>query len=426
MKRVWQIILSLLVMLATLFLVNCTGAPGCPQATFGSSACTTGSGGSGSFGGGGGGSGGSGGGGGGGQTIDASQAAALLYYGSNEIEGTGVTSAGAFGFLSSYTAPTLAANGADDMLIVNKKFLYIPMGDTTVVGYSINRQTGALTLIPGSPFTMPGNIGTADDVATDPLGQYLFVGSETVSAIWSFTINSSTGTLTTVAGSPFTTGFSTGGVADVMTVDSTGHFLYAGQLNASLGVAGFAIGSGTSGGVLTPLAGSPFLNATVAQIHASPTSPLLLGVQEVQDGTTAATDTHLYVYSIDSTTGALTEVNNSPFLTATGNAPFEFAISPNGNFVYAMEAVVTSSSVGTIEGFSLNSGTGQLVSLGTFSGVPTSEGCKFDQTGVFLFCIDLYAGGTTLTVNAANPSTGALTHVADLAAPSSYPFAVTD
>ena len=208
-----------------------------------------------------------------------------------------------------------------------------------------------------------------------------------------------------------------------MAVDASGRFLYAGQLDPTLGVAAFSIDQ--ISGALTALSGSP-LNIPIAQLHASPTQELLLGVQEVQDGTTSASDPHIYVYAINSSTGALTAISGSPFLTGTGNAPFDFAISPNGNFVYAVEAAIATSSDAPIEGFSLNTTTGTLSSLGTFSGVPTSEGCKFDQSGVFLFCIDLYLGGSTLSVNAADPTTGALTHETSLGVSTDFPFAVTD
>jgi hypothetical protein len=204
-----------------------------------------------------------------------------------------------------------------------------------------------------------------------------------------------------------------------MTVDASGRFLYAGQVNAALGVAGFAIGSG---GVLTPLAGSPFTNALVAQIHASPTAEFLLGVQDIQDQASVAVDPHIYVYGINTSTGALTPVN-SGFLTGTGAAPFDFVISPNGLYVYAMEENVVSHTDAPIEGFTLNSGT--LASIGTFNGVPTSEGCRFEQTGVYLFCIDTLFG-TTLTVNFDDVNSGQLSHGADLTVTQNFPFAVTD
>ncbi len=422
MNFLYRLLLSLLAVVVLFMLSSCGGSYNC-QVTFGDGTCNnTGGGGLG-----GGGTGGGGGGGGGTGGVDASQAAALIYYAVPTINAAGVTSSGAFGTLNNYTGPTLGSNIADSMLIVRRQFLYVPMGDNTVVGYSIDRQTGALTLIAGSPVTVAGTSVTADDVATDPLGQYLFVGSETGAQVWVFTINSSTGALTTVAGSPFTSGFSAGAASDNMAVDASGRFLYVGQLG-STGIAGFSIGTGASGGVLTPLAGSPFTgtNFPVQQIHASPTAGLLLAVQAVADSTTKAIDKHLYVYSIDSTTGALAPVTGSPFLTGTGNAPFDFAISPNGNLVYALEANVTTTSDAPIEGFSLNSGTGQLTSLGAFDGVPTSERCQFDQTGIYLFCIDSLTTQSKITVNGVNLSTGALTHGADLAVTGDFPFAVTD
>jgi 6-phosphogluconolactonase (cycloisomerase 2 family) len=292
------------------------------------------------------------------------------------------------------------------------------MGDTTVVGYSITRSTGALTLIPGSPFTVPGGVGSADDLASDPQGRFLFVGSELVPAIWVFTINSATGVLTPVAGSPFITGLAAGGVTDVLTVDASSKFLYAGQTDPNLGVGGFTI---SPTGTLTAMAGSPFLLG-VAQIHANPKSELLLGVAEVADGTTGATDPHIYVYALDPNTGVPSAVAGSPFLTLA--APFDFAISPNGNYVYALEAFVGVGTVAPIEGFSIT-GTGTMASLGTFGGVPTAEACEFDQSGVYLFCANSMVG-SMLTVNVANTSTGGLTHGLDLSVSPNFPFAVTD
>ena len=419
MKSLLRLLISFLMLLAILFLVGCTGGPGCPAAQFGATTCTNAGGPGFGSGGGTGGTGGGGGGGGGGTTVDPSQAAALVYYGDVTVAAAGVTSSGTFGALSSYTPITLAGVVPDDMLIVNKQFLYVPMGDTTVVGYTIDRPTGALTAIAGSPFTMPGGVGTADDVTSDPLGRFLFVGSESVPAIWVFQINSTTGVLTPTLGSPFSTGLAAGGVADILTVDVSGKFLYAGQLDPSLGVGGFTIDQTT--GALTAMAGSPFTGVSVAQIHASPTVELLLGVQEVQDGTTTASDSHIYVYALDVNTG-IPVTPGQAFQTLA--APFDFAISPNGNSVYALEA--SAGADAPIEGFTLNSTTGVLTSVGTFSGVPTAEDCRFDQSGVYLFCADSILTGTTLTVNIASPSTGALTHGADLTASPTFPLAVTD
>jgi 6-phosphogluconolactonase len=410
MKILVRTLLSLLVMLATLFLANCSPY-GC-RVTFGSSACS--SSGTGISTGGGTG----GGGGGGGTGVDASAATALVYYDASAVNAAGYTTANVLGTLNSYTAPTLPGNGADDMLIVNKTFLYVPMGNATVEGFSIDRTSGALTAITGSPWTVAGTSVTADDVATDAAGKFLFVGSETGPNIWVFQIDATSGALTATAGSPFSAGLTV--VADEMTVDFLGQYLYVGQGDPTAGVGAFAINSST--GALTPLSGSPFLAAQVAQIHASPTAELLFGVKEVQDGTTGAIDKNIYTYVINPITGALTEVGTG---TVTLNAPFDFTIAPNGNYLYAQEAVVGALLDAPIEGFTIDVSTGTLASLGTFSGVPTAEGCRFDQSGLYLFCVNTLFG-TTLTVNVASPTTGALTHGADLSVTTNFPYAVTD
>ena len=180
-----------------------------------------------------------------------------------------MTSSGTFGPLSSYTPITLAGVVPDDMLIVNTKFLYVPMGDTTVTGYMIDRSTGGLTAIAGSPFTVPGGVGTADDVASDPLGRFLFVGSETASAIWVFLINSDHGGVNTDNGITVLGRIISGRRCVIflrwMLLAS---FFMRRQINPSLGVGGFNIDQTT--GALTPMTGSPFTGVSVAQISCQP------------------------------------------------------------------------------------------------------------------------------------------------------------
>src|SRR5581483_8642199 len=95
----------------------------------------------------------SGGSGGTGTTVPGGSSFALLYaFNGTDIEALGLTSNGTFGHLSPFTSPTVTGSGADNMLIVNKKFVYIPQSSTNnVEGFAINRATGGLTVIPGSP-----------------------------------------------------------------------------------------------------------------------------------------------------------------------------------------------------------------------------------------------------------------------------------
>lgn len=344
--------------------------------------------------------------------------AARAYYLDGTVEAANLGTNGSFLTDTAVTPPTEAGSGADDMIIVNGKFLYIPYPDINKVqAFTIDHSTGALTAIAGSPFALQSTAG-ADAVVSDPQGRFLFVGDEIhgTGAVSVFQINSTTGVLTEAPGSPFLSF----GVfdADSMTVDGTGKFLYVAQGFFSAPVLAFSIDQNT--GALSPVAGSPFA-MNVAQIHADPGGKFLLGVQEVQDATSAASDMHIYVFAIDATTGAPILPGTS---AATTGAPFDFTFSPNGNFVYLTEAL--NSAVTSIEGFQFDATTGNLTALqgSPFSSLPPAIQCKFDQGGGLMFCST--SGGGAFSVFTANPSTGGLTHtVTDLSVPS-FPFAVTD
>src|SRR5215831_8401867 len=345
-------------------------------------------------------------------TISAGSATVLTYY-----LGAGVAAAGysgsTFAALSGFTAPP-AGGAADNITLVNKQFVYVPNGDSTVSGFVLTRSTGALTAMAGSPFQI-GVTGTADGAWTDPKNRFLFVGSEGSGDVSVFTINQTTGVLTLVNGSPFTaTRFSS---ADVMAVDASGQFLYAGQGIPSSGVMGFSINQTT--GVLTPLPGAPF-NLSIAQVRTAPVGEFLLGTAEIQDGGSGATDTHVYVYAINSSTGIPSPVSGSPFTTQ--GAPFDVTISPNGKFVYLPETAVGGTFT-SMEGFSMNQTTGALTALSgsPFTTLPATTMCEFDQSGGVMIC----TSSTGMTALGANATTGALSHAADLSA-STFGFAVTD
>ena len=298
------------------------------------------------------------------------------------------------------------------MVIVNKQFLYVPIGGfSEVLAFSINHSSGALAAISGSPFSAQAS---DDTVTTDPGGRFLFVGGRLSPSISVYQIDPTTGILTPAPGSPFQS-FNVV-FANSLTVDATGNFLYVGQTFSSNPVAVFSINQST--GTLTEIGGSPF-PLGVAVVQADPSGKFLLGVA---DGTGASGDNHIHVFSIDPTTGAPTSVPGPPF--ATVNTPFALAIHPSGNFVYPSVAD-SSDTVTSLEGYQLNASTGALTALSgsPFTTLPAVANCQFDQSGADAFCMNA-SGFSLLGVNA---STGALSHtVPDLAAPSNFPFAATD
>jgi len=134
------------------------------------------------------------------------------------------------------------------------KFLYVSMSGTVnannvVTGFAIDSTTGALTQIAGSPFTAGKD---PLRVATDPAGRFLFTANSQDSTVSAFTIDSTSGGLTPVSGSPFATPL---GAPDAVVVDPTGGFLYVGTSGTS-GLFVFSVNATT--GALSPIVGSPF------------------------------------------------------------------------------------------------------------------------------------------------------------------------
>jgi DNA-binding beta-propeller fold protein YncE len=89
-------------------------------------------------------------------------------------------------------------------------YAYLVNSDwNTISGYTINTTTGALTAVTGSPFAA-GSVPSS--VAVDPSGKFAYVtnGDDTISG---YTINSSTGALTAMSGSPFAAGNGAWGIA---------------------------------------------------------------------------------------------------------------------------------------------------------------------------------------------------------------------
>jgi len=117
--------------------------------------------------------------------------------------------------------------------------------------FSLNSSTGALTLVSG-----PLQVG--DDpagVAEDASGNYVYIPNTADVTISAFKFDSATGTLSGVTGSPFPSG-GNGNINGPLgiTTSSTGSFVYV--CNASNDISVFSINSAS--GALSPISGSPF------------------------------------------------------------------------------------------------------------------------------------------------------------------------
>lgn len=134
----------------------------------------------------------------------------------------------------------------------NGKFLYAPLLSGGIAGFAIDSSTGALSDIPGSPFDT-GNLPFT--LASDPLGRFLYAIDNNLSSVEGFNIDATTGALTSVMGSPFNFASPVNSLA----VDPSGNFLYATVNATTLAdsmILGFTI-DGSSGSI-SALATSPF------------------------------------------------------------------------------------------------------------------------------------------------------------------------
>jgi hypothetical protein len=368
----------------------------------GDTTCASGSsGGGGSFGAGG------GGGGGGGGGTSAATAYAYAVDQNGVVDGYALsTTGGTFQAISNYTAPAIPPTDPGvGMVVANQQFVYAMFELTDVIyGWSINSSTGALTPLPNFPMSLTTNAPLVSyneyNIATNPAGTLLFIGSTGADEILVFQISSS-GALTPAPGSPLLTSFEPWNV----TTDGLGKYLYVCQGvsgHTSIGVAAYSIGTT---GQLTAVPGSPFTSAGFGmwQLQPDPSGQFMIGTTGNTVSLSGADDNHLYVFSIAQTganAGAISPVG-TPFNTVY--SPFTIATQPaasGGEFVYSFGLNDAATAYNPIEGFSLNTTTGALQTINgsPFSNISTGSWGQFDQSGSNLLVYsNIISNGTSVT-----------------------------
>jgi len=246
-----------------------------------------------------------------------------------------------------------------------------------------------LTELSGSPFTgRPHNIG----ITIDPTGQYVFLSDNYTGEVASMVIGAG-GALTNAANSPYATG--TGGSFQ-SAVTPNGKYVYF-TSNANGMVAAFAIGSG---GVLTSIPGSPFTaGINLSGIVINPAGNFLYAT-DATDGTGGG---RLYGFQIQPD-GTLVAMNGSPWTSAY---PIEsVTLDPTGIFLYA----TTCYGYSFLRVYTVDPTTGELTEI-TSSPYGLSNPnlqAVVDPTGQFLYSSD-WQYGNNIHVYAINRTTGALT-----------------
>jgi 6-phosphogluconolactonase (cycloisomerase 2 family) len=231
----------------------------------------------------------------------------------------------------------------------NGNFLYVVNNaDNTVSGWSIG-SNGVLTSVGANVST-----GGADPVwiTFTPNGNFAYVSNNGGDSIAAYSVDTTTGVLTALA----TPTYGVSESPEDLTINSAGTYLYV------------PMGTGSSpGGIQVYSISSAGALAAVGPLNQVGIKPLFVDIDpsgQFAYTTSAGTGgTGVYGFSISSTTGELTALTGSPYATGpagsgTAAQPQFITIDPSGQFGYTADE-----GTGTITGFTINQTTGVLTQV---------------------------------------------------------------
>jgi YD repeat-containing protein len=374
------------------------------------------------------------------------------------------------GSLTEITGSPFPAGNSPAQIVVHPSgnFVYVAnSGEGTVSQFSVNLSTGALTAV-GKVSVGPINLEAP--LALSPSGQFAYVLNP--ASVLAFSIDSSSGALTPVAGSPFPTNLDLG---EVIAIDPSGRFVYAedeqssevailgidpndgslvylSQLGTRVNPVAFAVtGSAapltrvakfayvanpgannliaysidpvTEALVVNP--SSPFVDAfKPVSVTTDPSGKFLIATNQCSDAACQSSAGSISIYTIDSATGSLTSTSGSPF--PAGSGPVQSAVDPAGRFLYVVNSLDN-----TISGYSITSATGVLTAIAG-SPFPTDDSplvLSIASTGKFAYLVSscpTCGTGTEISLFAIDATTGALSLEARLPGGGASPSETTD
>ncbi len=187
------------------------------------------------------------------------------------------------------------------------KFLYVAdPANNDVMAFNVDSSTGKLSAVVGSPFSA-GDQPTL--LVVDNSNKFVFVGDFgiTFGGAWAFSRDSSTGSLAPISGSSPILTMLNGGLYGIAT---HGSFLYGNEQNDNTNnVVGFSFDSAT--GSLTRIAGASVSAGSEASGSILDRSGTFLYVPNYEDST-------ISVFKAN-TDGSLTGVTGSPFTTTANH-----------------------------------------------------------------------------------------------------------
>ena len=240
-------------------------------------------------------------------------------------------------------APLFVPKSAPNTVVVDPGgwFVYAS-SDAGIYGFQINRGNGTLKVIPGSPFPLNQNLGDQGppSIVMDPTGNFIYLvyagGGNAADGLATYKIDRSSGALTWTGWARSFGSISSGCTAVTgVTTNFTGQFVYVNALPdncSNLETFGFKADPNTRF-LNTEVPGSPFPISAGAFFATAPVSTGKYLYLSDQAGVEAMSNT--FGFSIDPSTGALTQTEGSPF---SSENIFQILADWKTRFLWAFEA----------------------------------------------------------------------------------------
>jgi 6-phosphogluconolactonase len=329
----------------------------------------------------------------------------VIQYGVNATSGS-LTQVGVTGADTNPTALTVNPDGT---------FLYAAAPNANAITrYTITRETGVLERV--TPSTSTGATTTGilpQDIQFDPTGRFLYTANQGSDTISSFTVNTTSGALTTIT-APITTRqtVDTPVLSSALRIHPTGRFLYTVNIlgrNTAIATVAADTGTVTAPALFQQVFQDSGDNSAPGDLAIDPTGRFLY----VLDGKAG----QLRFWRINQSTGAVTDVATeagtfeNPLNLASGDAsanPRAVRIDPTGRFLYVLNYNSRQISLYTIDPFR-----GYLTFVNSQRTGNNPSSLYVDKGGRFVFVAN--SGSNTVGVYNIDTSNGRLNLISETA-----------
>jgi 6-phosphogluconolactonase (cycloisomerase 2 family) len=232
--------------------------------------------------------------------------------------------------------------------------LYASNYGSAIAAFAMNSKTGALTAVSGSPYTASG--ANTLQIVVDPTGHFVYMVDGGSDEIFAYTINQATGGLVTIPGSPYSTPVA---YPDEIAMDPTGRFLYVGCYTSGNNIQIYSITPGS--GALASIGSAAF--SALDSVTVDPSGKFLYV-------TSNAVSNNIGDYSLNTSSGVTSSLIQ--YFTMARSPNF-LVIDPLDRFAYVAEYTDNN-----LHAYSIAS-TGPLTEI---SGSPVSNGGGYDEAAI--------------------------------------------